>query len=159
MFNTVILGLGNILLKDEGVGVYAAKELKKSTLPEDVEVIDGGTSPTVFLTVKDARKIIIIDALKGGKEPGTIYRLSPENLTTGSYSNTLSLHQMSLVETLSIIEKTGSTFKNIVIIGVEPEKIEWGVGLTPAIEQKIPDIINITLKEVSNACHGKKTAA
>ncbi|GAH50651.1 unnamed protein product, partial [marine sediment metagenome] len=94
----VILGLGNILLKDEGVGVHIAREVAGKDLPENVEIIDGGTaSLDVLMSMKDVDKLIIIDALKGGEEPGSIYRLSREDLS-GRTKNPVSLHQINLLD-------------------------------------------------------------
>lgn len=153
----VILGLGNILLKDEGVGVRVAGELSKRGLPENVDIIDGGTASLDVLTsIKDIEKLIIIDALKGGEEPGSIYRLCPEDLLAET-KNCVSLHQINLLDALNIAKKIGSTPEETVIIGIEPKAVDSGLGVTSCIEQKIPEIINIVLKELENDCHRKKT--
>ena len=149
----VILGLGNILLKDEGVGVHVAEEISGRNLPENVDVVDGGTaSLDILLSMKDVKKLIIIDALKGGEPPGTVYRLYPGDLLNTSESK-LSLHQINLVDALSIIEKMGNAPKETVIIGVEPKEIDWGLEVTPDIKQKIPEITDIVLEEAGNACY------
>jgi len=154
----VILGVGNILLGDEGVGVHVAKEIEKRELPENVEVIDGGTaSMDILSSMKDVDKLIIIDALRCGETPGTVYRLHPEDLLA-SLDSYVSLHQINVLEGLILARKTGNAPKETVIIGIEPEKIDWGLGVTPEIDKKIPDIINIVLEEAGNACYGTETA-
>lgn len=155
--NITIVGLGNILLKDEGVGVWIVRELEKRNLPPDIEIIDGGTSSfEIFPSMKNIYKLIIIDALKGGEEPGTVYRFCPEDLfaTSDSY---VSLHQINMLEGLIFAEKTGKTPQETVIIGIEPKEIDWGLGVTSDIKRKIPDIINIVMEEVANACNRKET--
>ena len=153
----IVLGLGNILLKDEGVGVWIAEEIAKRSLPENVEVIDGGTaSLDILISMKDVEKLIIIDALKGGEKPGTVYRLHPEDLPTTSDSY-VSLHQMNILEGLSIAYKTGNAPQETVIIGVEPEEMDWGLGVTSDIKRKFPEIIDIVLKEVKNDCYREET--
>ena len=143
-----ILGLGNILLRDEGVGVWIAEELAKRNLPENVEIIDGGTAGLDILTsMKDVDKLIIIDALQGDEKPGTVYRLHPEDLPVPSDSY-VSVHQMNIVEGLNIAQKTGNAPQEAVIIGVEPEDMDWGLGVTSNIQQKFPEIIDIVLEEV-----------
>jgi len=149
----VILGVGNILLGDEGVGVHVAKKIAKMELPENVEVIDGGTaSMDILSSMKDVEKLIIIDALRGGEKPGTVYRLYPEDLLA-SLDSYVSLHQINVLEGLNLARKTGNAPQETVIIGIEPEKIDWGLGVTSEIDKKIPDILNIVLEEVGNACY------
>ena len=73
--NIVILGIGNILLSDEGVGVHVANELAKMDLPPDVTVVEGGTDGFRLLNIiTEADRLIVIDAVRGGSEPGSIYR-------------------------------------------------------------------------------------
>jgi len=147
----LVLGLGNILLKDEGIGVYAALKLKEKTLPDNVEVIDAGTaSLDIILSIKNVEKLIIIDALKSAKVPGTIYRLRLDDLESRIGSSALSLHQLSVVEALSIAKKKGDLPKDIVIIGVEPERIDYELGLSPSLEKKLPDIVDIVLRELTS---------
>ena len=146
----VVLGLGNILMKDEGIGVHAIRELEKLQLPENVELIDGGTAGlAAFASLKDVEKLIIIDALKSGRTPGTIYRFHPKDLFNNSSAHALSLHQIGVLETIAILEKTGNLPKGIVIVGIEPKEIAWGTELTNDIRDKMPDIIDIVLKELN----------
>lgn len=153
----VILGLGNVLMKDEGIGVYIVEEIEKRNLPDNVEVIDGGTaSLDIFLSLKDIHKLIIIDAMKGGEKPGTVYRLYPGDLLATSKSQ-VSLHQINLVDTLALNEKMGNVPEETIIIGIEPKEIDWGLGVTSDIKRKIPTIIDIVLREVENACHRTET--
>ena len=153
----VILGVGNILLGDEGVGVHIVEEIEKIGLPENVEVIDGGTaSIDILISMKDVDKLIIIDALEGGEKPGTVYRLHPEDLFA-SLDSYVSLHQINVLEGLSLARKTGNAPQETVIIGIEPEKTDWGLGISPEIDKKIPDILNIVLEEVGNACYETET--
>lgn len=151
----LVIGLGNVLLKDEGVGVHVVEKLQQLTLPCNVEVIDGGTaSLNALLTVPAVEKLVVIDALRAGKEPGTIYqaRLRGEDQNRlerifGSDTK-VSLHQMGLVDALAVVEKMNCAPKEIVIIGIEPEKIDWGLELTDQVKQKVPEIVNSVLKEI-----------
>jgi hydrogenase maturation protease len=142
----VIIGIGNLILQDEGIGVHAVRELGKLALPSHVEVIDGGTAPMELLPViRAAERIIVIDALKGGEEPGTIYRLTPEDLMIDA-ERTLSLHQVELLEVLGMARQLGGN-PAVVIIGVEPKEIGWGMELTPVVEKKLPKVIEAVLTE------------
>lgn len=143
----LILGIGNLILRDEGVGVHAVRELEKRDLPAHVEVIDGGTYLMDLLSViQEAERIIVIDALKGGGEPGTIYRIFPDDLMAGS-EQTLSLHQVGLLEVLGIVRQLGGD-PHVVIIGVEPKEISWGMELTPEVEGELPKVIETVMGEL-----------
>lgn len=153
-----VVGLGNILLKDEGIGVWIARELKKKRLAEHIEIIEGETAALdIFHSFKNnVKKIVIIDALLGEGKPGTINRLLPEDLVNVS-GTCVSLHQIDFLETLAVLEKIGAPTHEIVIIGIEPKEITWGIGVTPEIKKKFKDIIDMVLKEVADDCHGKET--
>jgi hydrogenase maturation protease len=143
----LIIGVGNLILQDEGIGVHAVRELGKLALPPHVEVIDGGTALMELLPViREAERIIVIDALRGGEEPGTIYRLSPEDLMIDA-ERPLSLHQVGLLEVLGMARQLGGAAA-VVIIGVEPEEIAWGMELTPAVAAKLPQVIEAVLSEL-----------
>ena len=143
----LILGIGNLILRDEWVCVHAVRELEERDLPSHVEVIDGGTYLMDLLSViQEAERIIVIDALKGGGEPGTIYRVIPDDLMAES-ERALSLHQVGLLETLGMVKQLGGE-PEVVIIGVEPKEISWGMELTPEVEAKLPKVIEMVLGEL-----------
>jgi len=158
----LVLGLGNILLKDEGVGVHIAQMLQELALSHNVEVVDGGTaSLDVLLLAPGIEKLVVIDALRAGKEAGTIYkaRLKSEERDKleqiFSSGSRISLHQVGLIDALAIAEKMNCAPKEIAIIGIEPKKIDCGLELTDEVKQKIPEIINTVLKEIEDAIHTK----
>jgi len=143
----VIIGIGNLILRDEGVGVHAVRELEGRDLPPRVEVIDGGTATMELLPViQEAESIIVIDALKGGGDPGTIYRVTPDDLM-GETERLLSLHQVGLLEVLGMARQLGGD-PEVVIIGVEPKEISWGMELAPEVEAKLPKVIEAVLAEL-----------
>lgn len=147
----VILGLGNILFKDEGIGVHIVKELEKKALADDIELIDGGTASLGVLTsLRNIDKVVIIDALKLGKEPGTVYRIDKQNIESRLETVNLSLHQISLLEALAIAKKLNTLPKEIVLIGVEPSQIDWGLEVTDTIKERIPKIIKLVSKEMAH---------
>ena len=143
-----IIGVGNLLLKDEGIGVHIAHALQQIDIPHDIKIIDGGTSLDLPYYLKDVDRLIIIDAVKAGGKPGTIYRLHPGDLNIES-EGTLSVHELGLEQSLKIMSLMGSEPKEIVIIGIEPKEIGWGTELSTELQQKIPEIVNIVLGEIS----------
>jgi len=144
-----VVGVGNLLLKDEGVGVHVIHTLQKSRkLPSHVQLIDAGTATFDILhIIEDVDKLIVIDAVKGGGEPGTIYRFSPDDVEFGNLV-TISLHELDLSNTLAMAELIGQKPQSIVIIGIEPKEIAFGLELSPQIEEKIGRIIELILEEI-----------
>ncbi|MFC2047999.1 hydrogenase maturation protease [Chloroflexota bacterium] len=146
----VVLGVGNILLKDEGVGIHVIHALQDSPLLKDrgVEIIDGGTSPEVSYLLDGADRLIIIDAVKGGGEPGTIYRFREDDIEQEA-QHALSMHQVSLLDELKLMEHIEGRRRDAIIIGMEPKEIDWGLELSSELEQKIPQIVEVVLKEIT----------
>jgi len=156
-----VLGIGNVLLRDEGIGCHVVHALEGIPLPE-VKIIDGGTCPDVLQLLEDADKLVIVDAVKGGGSPGQIYRFHLEDITL-EQKPFLSLHDVSLVDNLMLMQlwhKTGEA----VIIGVEPRDINWGLELSPELEEKIPQVMDVIVAELNsskgggNADFGTETA-
>ena len=143
-----VVGVGNLLLKDEGIGVHIAHALQQIDIPDNVKIIDGGTSLDLPDYLKDTDKLIIIDAVKTGGQPGTIYRFHPYDMDIES-EGIISLHELGLAQSLKMMRLIGNEPKETVIIGIEPKEIDWGTELSAELQQKIPEIINAVLGEIS----------
>lgn len=143
----MILGVGNLLLQDEGVGVQVIKALEGQPLPEGVELLDGGTIGVDLLAyISEVKQIIVIDAVKGGGEPGAIYRLTPQIL--GQFKEkALSLHQVGFLEVLDLSGQLGNR-PEAIIYGVEPQVIDWGMELTEPVQAAVPRVVELVLEEV-----------
>ena len=149
MGKILIVGIGNFLLRDEGVGVHAVKQLQETGLPEGVEAVDGGTDSYNLVEVfSEARDLIIVDAMKAGGEPGTIYRARLEDLGLKPEENALSLHEMHFIEAISMTNMLGY-HPRVVVFGVEPREITWGVDLTPEVAVKLPRLIELIQAEIA----------
>jgi hydrogenase maturation protease len=142
-----VLGIGNVLLRDEGIGCHVVHALEGIPLP-NVKIIDGGTCPDVLQFPEDADKLIIVDAVKGGGRPGQIYRFHLEDITL-EQKPFLSLHDVSLVDSLMLIQ-LWHNIGEAVVIGVEPGEINWGLELSPELQEKMPQIIDAILAELNN---------
>lgn len=143
----LILGIGNLLMKDEGVGVHIAQELMKMHLPRDVEVIDGGTASLDLISYLEGRKkVVVIDCVRGGHKPGTIYRLTPEEVKEDK-SKILSLHQIDFQQTLHLASEFGKQ-PETVIIGIEPKNFSsWGMELSAVVKRRIPRVVELVKEE------------
>lgn len=152
-----ILGIGNLLLKDEGVGVHVVQELANNIDYANVSIIDGGTSPDVLSLVDDCiDKLIIVDAVKAGNKPGTIYRFSIDDLDLDS-ARPISLHEVGVLDGLRMMALLNRQPKSTVIIGVEPKTIDYGLELSPEVEEKLPEVIKLILKEAEETIVSRNT--
>jgi hydrogenase maturation protease len=154
----LILGIGNLLLKDEGIGVHVVERLKEMPLPEHVEVLDGGTSGLDLVDfIEGRKKLIVIDAVNAGENPGTLYRLTEENLDIKPKAIT-SFHEIDFLDALHMSEVVNSKPEEIVVIGIEPKDMSSGLELSPEIEERIPEIIKLVMKELNHKeIAGQKT--
>ena len=149
-FKIVILGVGNLLLSDEGVGVHVANELIKRQLPPGVKVIEGGTDGFRLLNViTEADRLIVIDAVKGGGPPGSIYRFDIDEVQNCPSGFRTSVHQIGILEVINLSGLIGKT-PHTTVIGIEPKSLEMSMELSPEIEEKIPRIIELVLEELKH---------
>jgi len=148
MPKVTVLGIGNLLLRDEGVGVHLVQRLAGMVDTADVELVDGGTSPDIqYLVSGDTDKLIVIDAVDGGDEPGAVYRFTAEDVTQEA-AMPVSLHEIDILDTLKLMSLRQAKPKSTVIIGIQPKTMDYGLELSPEVEKKLPDVINLVLKEI-----------
>ena len=143
----VIIGVGNLLQRDEGIGIHAIRALQDINLPHDIKLVDGGTSPDLIAYTRAGDKMIIIDCAKSGGKPGTIYKFIPEDLAAGKGILT-SAHEMGVIENLKLMELTGNKPKETVIIGIEPAEIDWGIELSERLQKKLPELVKVVMREI-----------
>ncbi|MFC1739637.1 hydrogenase maturation protease [Planctomycetota bacterium] len=153
----LVIGVGNILLKDEGIGVHIAGELQKHDLPDNVEVIDGGTAGLDILLSQDkGYKLVVIDAIKAGEKAGTIYKIRLKErekdrlrqIFCEKEQAKISLHQVGLLDALTAAEKMNCEPEEVVIFGVEPAEVDCGLELTGQVKSKVDKIIEKVLEEI-----------
>ena len=152
--SVAVVGVGNILLKDEGIGVHVVHTLFQDIGPDrpDVNIIDGGTSPDTFLLLEGVQKLIVVDAANGGNTPGSVYRFHPNDILSPAKCIT-SLHQIDLFDGLKMMGLSGIKPDDIVIIGIEPRDINWGLELSAELKEKLPQIIKVVKDELD--CRSK----
>ena len=142
-----VLAVGNLLLQDDGVGIHALRELEKLELPPEVELVDGGTAGVDLLPIiEEAENLIVIDAVRGGCEPGAVYRLPWEALQE-TREEALSLHQVGFLEVMELAAYRGCA-PSAVIIGIEPAVIDWGLELSPAVARVLPKVVEVVCREI-----------
>lgn len=145
----LVIGIGNLLLQDEGVGIHIARELQKENLPGGVEVIDGGAGGFDLLPhFSRAEKIIIIDAAEMGLPPGAVIRFDSSQIKLWSKGEKLSAHEVGLPEVIEMIKFLDPHPPQVVIWGIQPKEISWGMELSPEVAAIIPDVKRAILQEV-----------
>lgn len=143
--DTLVLGLGNLLLADEGVGVHAARALMSRITDRRVTILDIGTGLLDALPgLEKAGRVIIIDALKGGGSPGSVYRLTFEECAKKQYI--ASMHGFDIDRVLAMAQRNDRP--PIIVIGVEPAVINWSLELSGVVAQSLPAVIETVEKEI-----------
>lgn len=148
MYKLMVVGIGNYILQDEGVGVHAINRLMEMNLPDGVELVDGGThSYDLVDFFCQAENLIIIDAIQAGGEPGTMYRAPLEEMGLRPQEICTSLHQMHFIEAVKMVNLLDH-YPQIIVYGVEPEVIDWGLELTPRVAEKLPRLTELVAQEI-----------
>jgi hydrogenase maturation protease len=143
-----VLGIGNLLLKDEGIGVHLVEKLASIVDDANVRIIDAGTYPDFLSLVEDnLDKLIIVDAVKNGDTPGTIYRFSFDVVDLEG-APPFSIHDIGVVDSLRTMALFNKQPKSTVVIGIEPGTMDFGLELSPEVEEKLPKIIDLVLQEI-----------
>jgi hydrogenase maturation protease len=144
----VVLGLGNILHSDDGVGPQAVERLRSDTrVPEDVALIEGGTLGLELLTyIWDCSYLLVLDAVDVGQPPGTLVRMSSQELQTLPGKG--SVHQLGVADLLVALRVLARRPPTIVMLGVQPAITEWGTELSPAVAAVMGSLIEATVAEL-----------
>lgn len=145
--NVLVLGLGNILLSDEGVGVQAIEEFQRRyDCSGDIEIIDGGTIGLELLPYFEGRShLLIMDAVKSDQKPGTIVRIEDP---PAYFRNRTSPHQIGLADVLNVAAISGMLPQNITLFGIEPKKISTGLDLSADVAQNLGRLVDLVAEEL-----------
>lgn len=140
----LILGLGNVLLQDEGVGVHVVNQLQKHYLfNPSVDLIDGGTSGLDLLgDIEDRTRIIIVDAIEFGQYPGYVGILKNDEILARIQTK-LSIHHLGLSDILSTLILLDKIPPEIILVGIQPEKLETGLVLSETVNEAVPKAVSI----------------
>ncbi len=132
-----VLGLGNILMSDEGVGVHVVNEFQERyAVPEYVEIIDGGAAGLDLIPfIEGKERVLMVDAVNFDREPGFIGMLENEEIPARLTSK-VSMHHLGLMDVLSIVRLSGKYPKDVCIIGIQPKSLELGLAMTPEVSGK-----------------------
>lgn len=146
---TLVLGVGNLLMSDEGVGVHVIQRLVDNyQLPEDVQILDGGTlGMDLLYYLEGTENLLLIDAVEARKEAGALVRLEGDEVPA-FLSIKMSPHQIGVPDMLAAARLKGIFPKRIVLWGIQPELLEIGLDLSPIVESQVDAMIKNVLEEL-----------
>ena len=148
----VVIGIGNLLLMDEGIGVHTINELEKHDLPGSIEIYDGGTGGFKLIDLMHgAARVIFIDAVETGKAPGSVTIFSAEDVHSIYNKKKYSLHDTDLMEIIKMAEMLGNP-PMIEIVGIQPKTINYGTTLSKELAGSMSNIVNSVLKRIEEVC-------
>jgi hydrogenase maturation protease len=145
IMKTLILGVGNLLWGDEGIGVHAARELLEEELPEGTKVLDVGTSILDTLTeLEKSERVIVLDAIKAEGIPGTVYRLDID--CCESPNDIASMHGFDIFALLALTGRNMPT--EVIALGIEPASLDWSTKLSPQVSKALPFLLDSVKREI-----------
>ena len=150
MGKLLVMGIGNMLLTDDGVGVFAAQALMQETLPANVSVMEAGTfTQDVFYLFKDFSHVLVLDIVHAQGAPGSIYRLDESQLVDNEKQR-LSIHDIDLIDSLRMAELLHGHKTSLSVVGMEPADFtSWNIGLSSLVQEKFEDYLTVVRQEIA----------
>lgn len=148
--NVLVLGIGNVLMTDDSLGIRVIDELQRRfRFPENVELLDGGTSGIELLSyIVNRDYLIIVDAIKSGFSPGTVVKVEGEDVPA-KFMTRISPHQLGLSDLLAAATLTGELPKQMVLFGIEPKLVALGLEMTDEVKKSFEKLLGIVVEELN----------
>jgi hydrogenase maturation protease len=145
---TIVLGLGNLVHTDDGVGVHAIQSLQKDPrVPHGVTLMDGGTLGLALLhRIPGSCRLLVIDAVHASEAPGTVFRF--EGAALKGLPGKASIHQLGFADLMIALQLTGEEPGEVVILGIQPESTEWGETLTPQVRKALTTVVDCAIAQL-----------
>jgi hydrogenase maturation protease len=146
----LVIGMGNVLMQDEGIGVRAVEALEQRyRIPAGVEVVDGGTTGMeLFEPMREADILLIADAVNTGAPYGTLVRIANDEIPA-FFQTKLSNHQLGVSDLLALLKLKGEMPEQVIIIGMVPHSLENRLGLTPEAEKGLQEMLRMLVEELA----------
>lgn len=150
MLSTLVLGLGNILLKDEGFGVYIAQLLASDLQSSDeIEILEGATSGiSLAWELENRKKIIVVDAIDSQEPPGTLFCFNHSEINKFYSDIKISLHQLDFIQAMKYVDFLGIKHPDILFFCIQPADISPGLGLTTFLKNKVQVVVDLIKTEL-----------
>jgi hydrogenase maturation protease len=145
-----LLGLGSILMRDDGVGVHAVKAVQERyDAPPELDIVDGGTAGLDLLPFIEGRdRVLFVDAVDFGKEPGFIGELVNDDIPAFFTKDKSSLHHIGLTDVLAMARLLNILPEEVCLIGIQPQDIELGLELTEVLQGKLDRLVGLILDKL-----------
>jgi len=146
--DTVVIGVGNTILSDDGVGVHAARLLQGDPrVPTGVTILDGGTIGLELVPyASDASRVLLIDAVNSGEAPGTLTRMTAADFLDASAG--WSVHQLGVADLVAALALVSTRQQDVVVLGVQPANTDWGTSLSPDVEAALMPLVDAALAQL-----------
>lgn len=150
MGKLLVMGIGNMLLTDDGVGVFAAQKLQQESFPDNVTIIEAGTfTQDVFYLFEGYAAVLVLDIVHAHGEPGTIYALTEEQLVDNDKQR-LSIHDIDLIDSLRMAELLHGKKPVLHVLGMEPhDYTSWNIGLSPIVQSRFDDFLTVARDRIT----------
>jgi hydrogenase maturation protease len=150
MTETLVLGLGNLVHADDGLGVHAIGRLQcDARVPHDVRLLDGGTQGLGLLHhLSGLRRLLVIDAIDAGEPSGTLLRF--EGKALHGLPGKASVHQLGFADLMVALQLLGDSPGEIVVLGVQPESTDWSAELTPRVEKALAPLVDCVIAQLES---------
>jgi hydrogenase maturation protease len=150
--NILLVGVGNVLMGDDGVGVRVVHEIERRFhLPEGVEVLDGGTSGLELLSYfSDREQVIIVDAVESGLPPGTVVKVEGEDVPA-RFVTKISPHQLGISDVLAAARISGKLPEKMVLFGMEPKRVELRLDLSEEVGRNFERLVDTVRDELQRS--------
>jgi hydrogenase maturation protease len=147
---TLVLGLGNLVHSDDGLGVHAIRRLEQDArVPPGVALMDGGTQGLALLPhISGCDRLLVIDAIDAGREPGTLIRLDSESAR--KLPGKPSVHQLGFADLMIALELLGESPPELVVIGMQPASTEWSPDLTPRVQASLDALLRVVTDQLNS---------
>jgi hydrogenase maturation protease len=152
-WGTVVIGLGNPLMGDDGLGLVTLERLRESGggagFTGAIDLVDGGTwGLTLLPVIESASRVVLLDAIERGAPPGTLHTLQRDDIPR-YFATKISPHQVALQDVLALAELRGTLPRETVAIGIEPARVEMGCGLSEPIARRVDDLVEVVLRHLA----------
>lgn len=145
---TVVVGTGNLVRTDDGLGVHAIKRLQTDPrVPRDITLIDGGTCGIELLAyLHDSSRLLLLDAVDVGKQAGTLVRMTGDELRVLPCG--ASVHQLGVADLLATLPLVSDISRETVLLGVQPASTDWGIELSPLVEASLGPLVEAAVEQL-----------
>jgi hydrogenase maturation protease len=146
--DALVLGLGNLIHSDDGLGVHAIQQLERDhRMPPGIALLDGGTQGLSLIPhIAGCRRLLVIDAVDVGEPPGTILRLQGKALDT--LPGKASVHQVGFADLMIALKLLGEAPEEVVVIGVQPMSTDWNADLTPPVRNSLDQVVDAVIAQL-----------